>query len=72
MFYFQSLKAAQEEVEKALAMTEKEKALRIAAEQNLASIMNAPARDVDKVAEAEKDRSGLLPAVFLTAGILHC
>uniref|UniRef100_A0A8C5X9X8 Centrosomin N-terminal motif 1 domain-containing protein n=1 Tax=Malurus cyaneus samueli TaxID=2593467 RepID=A0A8C5X9X8_9PASS len=47
---------AQEEVEKALAMTEKEKALRIAAEQKLASIMNVPAKDVDKVTEAEKDR----------------
>uniref|UniRef100_A0A8C3RGL1 CDK5 regulatory subunit-associated protein 2 n=1 Tax=Cyanoderma ruficeps TaxID=181631 RepID=A0A8C3RGL1_9PASS len=52
----ENLKAAQEEVEKALAMTEKEKALRIAAEQKLASIMNAPARDVDKVTGAEKDR----------------
>ncbi|XP_032933407.1 CDK5 regulatory subunit-associated protein 2 isoform X2 [Catharus ustulatus] len=52
----ENLKAAQEEVEKALAMTEKEKALRIAAEQKLASIMNAPAKDVDKVTEAEKDR----------------
>ncbi|XP_033374273.1 CDK5 regulatory subunit-associated protein 2 isoform X4 [Parus major] len=52
----ENLQAAQEEVEKALAMTEKEKALRIAAEQKLASIMNAPAQDVDKVTEAEKDR----------------
>ncbi|KAL2298001.1 hypothetical protein Nmel_016961 [Mimus melanotis] len=52
----ENLKAAQEEVEKALAMTEKEKALRIAAEQKVASIMNAPAKDVDKVTEAEKDR----------------
>ncbi|KAF4789107.1 CDK5 regulatory subunit-associated protein 2 isoform X2 [Turdus rufiventris] len=52
----ENLKAAQEEAEKALAMTEKEKALRIAAEQKLASIMNAPAKDVDKVTEAEKDR----------------
>ncbi|KAM7003624.1 CDK5 regulatory subunit-associated protein 2 [Passerculus sandwichensis] len=52
----ENLKAAQEEVEKALAMTEKEKALRIAAEQKLASIINAPAKDVDKVTEAEKDR----------------
>ncbi|TRZ14730.1 hypothetical protein HGM15179_012394 [Zosterops borbonicus] len=52
----ENLKAAQEEVEKALAMTEKEKGLRIAAEQKLASIMNAPARDVDKVTGAEKDR----------------
>ncbi|XP_066057098.1 CDK5 regulatory subunit-associated protein 2 isoform X3 [Chamaea fasciata] len=52
----ENLKAAQEEVEKALAVTEKEKALRIAAEQKLASIMNAPGRDVDKVTGAEKDR----------------
>ncbi|XP_053852388.1 CDK5 regulatory subunit-associated protein 2 isoform X2 [Vidua macroura] len=52
----ENLKAAREEVEKALAMTEKEKALRIAAEQKLASIINAPAKDVDKVTEAEKDR----------------
>uniref|UniRef100_A0A8C9MV54 Centrosomin N-terminal motif 1 domain-containing protein n=1 Tax=Serinus canaria TaxID=9135 RepID=A0A8C9MV54_SERCA len=63
---------AQEEVEKALAMTEKEKALRIAAEQKLASIINAPAKDVDKVTEAEKDRSEVLPVMFLTAGILYC
>ncbi|XP_062361553.1 CDK5 regulatory subunit-associated protein 2 [Cinclus cinclus] len=52
----ENLKAVQEEVEKAHAMTEKEKALRIAAEQKLASIMSAPAKDVDKVTEAEKDR----------------
>ncbi|XP_038012179.1 CDK5 regulatory subunit-associated protein 2 isoform X2 [Motacilla alba alba] len=52
----ETLKAAQEEVEKALAVTEKERALRIAAEQKLASIINAPAKDVDKVTEAEKDR----------------
>ncbi|XP_039576070.1 CDK5 regulatory subunit-associated protein 2 isoform X2 [Passer montanus] len=52
----ENLKAAQEEVGKALAMTEKEKALRTAAEQKLASIINAPAKDVDKVTEAEKDR----------------
>ncbi|XP_058709574.1 CDK5 regulatory subunit-associated protein 2 [Poecile atricapillus] len=52
----ENLQAAQEEVEKALAMTEKEKTLRIAAEQKLASIMSAPAKDVDKVTEAEKDR----------------
>lgn len=59
-------------MEKALAMTEKEKALRIAAEQKLASIINAPAKDVDKVTEAEKDRSEVLPVMFLTAGILYC
>ncbi|XP_071309712.1 CDK5 regulatory subunit-associated protein 2 isoform X2 [Agelaius tricolor] len=52
----ENLKAAQEEVAKVLAMAEKEKALRIAAEQKLASIINAPAKDVDKVTEAEKDR----------------
>ncbi|KAM4647419.1 CDK5 regulatory subunit-associated protein 2 isoform 6-T6 [Amazona ochrocephala] len=50
------LKAAQEDVEKAVAMTEKEKALRIAAEQKLASIMNAPAKDEDMITGAEKDR----------------
>uniref|UniRef100_A0A8B9G008 CDK5 regulatory subunit-associated protein 2 n=1 Tax=Amazona collaria TaxID=241587 RepID=A0A8B9G008_9PSIT len=50
------LKAAQGDVEKAVAMTEKEKALRIAAEQKLASIMNAPAKDDDMITGAEKDR----------------
>lgn len=58
-------------MEKALAMTGKEKALRVAAEEKLASIMNAPAKDVDKVTEAEKDRSEL-SVMFLTAGILYC
>ncbi|XP_027585696.2 CDK5 regulatory subunit-associated protein 2 isoform X1 [Pipra filicauda] len=52
----ENLKAAQEDVEKAMAMTEKEKALRVAAEQKLSSIMNAPAKDVDMVTAAEKDR----------------
>ncbi|KAJ7403851.1 CDK5 regulatory subunit-associated protein 2 [Pitangus sulphuratus] len=52
----ENLKAAQEDVEKAVAMTEKEKALRMAAEQKLSSIMNAPAKDVDMVTAAEKDR----------------
>ncbi|XP_071430398.1 CDK5 regulatory subunit-associated protein 2 isoform X2 [Pithys albifrons albifrons] len=52
----ENLKAAQEDVEKAVAMTEKEKALRVAAEQKLSSIMNAPAKDVDMVTAAEKDR----------------
>ncbi|XP_075026516.1 CDK5 regulatory subunit-associated protein 2 isoform X6 [Calonectris borealis] len=37
-------------------MTEKEKALRIAAEQKLSSIMNAPAKDLDMITGAEKDR----------------
>ncbi|KAJ7414207.1 CDK5 regulatory subunit-associated protein 2 [Willisornis vidua] len=52
----ENLKAAQEDVEKAVAMSEKEKALRVAAEQKLSSIMNAPAKDVDMVTAAEKDR----------------
>uniref|UniRef100_A0A8C3JG32 CDK5 regulatory subunit-associated protein 2 n=1 Tax=Calidris pygmaea TaxID=425635 RepID=A0A8C3JG32_9CHAR len=47
---------AQDDMEKAIAMTEKEKALRIAAEQKLASIMNAPAKDLDMITGAEKDR----------------
>ncbi|KAM6047631.1 CDK5 regulatory subunit-associated protein 2 isoform 2-T2 [Chlamydotis macqueenii] len=51
-----NLKAAQEDVEKAIAMTEKEKALRIAAEQKLSSIMNAPPKDLDMITGAEKDR----------------
>ncbi|XP_014805888.1 PREDICTED: CDK5 regulatory subunit-associated protein 2 [Calidris pugnax] len=52
----ENLKAAQDDLEKAIAMTEKEKALRIAAEQKLASIMNAPAKDLDMITGAEKDR----------------
>ncbi|XP_075026514.1 CDK5 regulatory subunit-associated protein 2 isoform X4 [Calonectris borealis] len=55
-FLEENLKAAQEDVEKAIAMTEKEKALRIAAEQKLSSIMNAPAKDLDMITGAEKDR----------------
>ncbi|NXW17691.1 CK5P2 protein, partial [Circaetus pectoralis] len=55
-FLEENLKAAQEDVEKAIAITEKEKALRIAAEQKLSSIMNAPAKDVDMITGAEKDR----------------
>ncbi|NXY41624.1 CK5P2 protein, partial [Ceuthmochares aereus] len=55
-FLEENLKAAQEEVEKAVAVTEKEKTLRIAAEQKLSSIMNAPAKDLDMITEAEKDR----------------
>ncbi|NXW92343.1 CK5P2 protein, partial [Alopecoenas beccarii] len=56
-FLEENLKTAQEDVEKVIAMTEKEKALRIAAEQKLSSIMNAPAKDVDTITGAEKDRS---------------
>ncbi|KAM6316308.1 CDK5 regulatory subunit-associated protein 2 isoform 2-T2 [Podargus strigoides] len=52
----ENLKAAQEDAEKAIAVTEKEKALRIAAEQKLSSIMNAPAKNVDMITGAEKDR----------------
>ncbi|NXY75128.1 CK5P2 protein, partial [Glareola pratincola] len=55
-FLEENLKAAQDNVEKAIAMTEKEKALRIAAEQKLSSIMNAPAKDLDMITGAEKDR----------------
>ncbi|XP_065504651.1 CDK5 regulatory subunit-associated protein 2 [Caloenas nicobarica] len=55
-FLEENLKTAQEDVEKAIAMTEKEKALRVAAEQKLSSIMNAPAKDVDTITGAEKDR----------------
>ncbi|NWQ81222.1 CK5P2 protein, partial [Columbina picui] len=55
-FLEENLKTAQEDVEKAIAMTEKEKALRIAAEQKLSSIMNDPAKDVDTITGAEKDR----------------
>ncbi|KFM12684.1 CDK5 regulatory subunit-associated protein 2, partial [Aptenodytes forsteri] len=55
-FLEENLKASQEAVEKAIAMTEKEKALRIAAEQKLSSIMNAPGKDLDMIAGAEKDR----------------
>ncbi|KAM6243875.1 CDK5 regulatory subunit-associated protein 2 isoform 2-T2 [Porphyrio hochstetteri] len=52
----ENLQAAQGDVEKAFAMAEKEKALRIAAEQKLSSIMNAPAKDLDMITGAEKDR----------------
>ncbi|XP_031457454.1 CDK5 regulatory subunit-associated protein 2 isoform X2 [Phasianus colchicus] len=52
----ENLKAAQEEVEKAIAMAEKEKALRIVAEQRLSSLTNAPAKDLDMISGAEKDR----------------
>ncbi|XP_075572247.1 CDK5 regulatory subunit-associated protein 2 isoform X1 [Pelecanus crispus] len=55
-FLEENLKAAQEDVEKAAVMTEKEKALRIAAEQKLSSIMNASAKDLDMITGAEKDR----------------
>ncbi|XP_025067023.1 CDK5 regulatory subunit-associated protein 2 isoform X3 [Alligator sinensis] len=50
----ENLKAAQEEVEKAFAMTEREKVLRVAAEQKLFSVSNP--KDLDAVAGNEKDR----------------
>lgn len=59
-------------MEKATAMTEKEKALRTAAEQKLSSIMNAPAKDVDTITGAEKDRSELLLVMFLTTELVYC
>ncbi|NWZ20085.1 CK5P2 protein, partial [Asarcornis scutulata] len=52
----ENLKAAQEEAEKAIVMTEKEKALRMAAEQKLSSIPNVHAKDLHMIAEADKDR----------------
>ncbi|XP_032056416.1 CDK5 regulatory subunit-associated protein 2 [Aythya fuligula] len=52
----ENLKAAQEEAEKAIMMTEKEKALRMAAEQKLSSIPNVHAKDLHMIAEADKDR----------------
>uniref|UniRef100_A0A8C9F8Q2 Uncharacterized protein n=1 Tax=Pavo cristatus TaxID=9049 RepID=A0A8C9F8Q2_PAVCR len=52
----EEVSAAQEEVEKAIAMAEKEKALRIVAEQKLSSVTNAPARDLDVIVGAEKGR----------------
>uniref|UniRef100_A0A8B9ZK97 CDK5 regulatory subunit-associated protein 2 n=1 Tax=Anas platyrhynchos TaxID=8839 RepID=A0A8B9ZK97_ANAPL len=52
----ENLKAAQEEAEKAIVMTEKEKALRMAAEQKLSSIPSAPAKDLHMIAGADKDR----------------
>lgn len=59
-------------MEKATAMTEKEKALRTAAEQKLSSIMNAPAKDVDTITGAEKDRSEHLLVMFLTTELVYC
>lgn len=56
-------------------MTEKEKALRMAAEQKLSSIPNVHAKDLHMIAGADKDRSELLPVVFLTSGnflLLKC
>lgn len=52
-------------MEKAIAMAEKEKTLRIVAEQKLSSVTNAPAKDLDMIAGAE-DRSEHLLMIFLT------
>jgi len=46
-------------------MAEKEKTLRIVAEQKLSSVTNAPAKDLDMIAGAE-DRSEHLLMIFLT------
>ncbi|XP_073170426.1 CDK5 regulatory subunit-associated protein 2 isoform X8 [Lepidochelys kempii] len=53
----ENLKAAQEEVEKAFAMTEKEKVLRLAVEQKLSTITNTHPKELDSITELpEKDR----------------
>ncbi|XP_068770471.1 CDK5 regulatory subunit-associated protein 2 isoform X3 [Struthio camelus] len=52
----ENLKAAQEEVEKAIAVTTKEKVLRMAAEQKLAAFTNTHLKDLDVITGAEKDR----------------
>ena len=58
-------------MEKAIAMTEEEKALRIAAEQKLSSVTSAPAKDLGVITGAEKDRSEILPVMYRTTGILY-
>uniref|UniRef100_A0A8B9S908 CDK5 regulatory subunit-associated protein 2 n=1 Tax=Apteryx owenii TaxID=8824 RepID=A0A8B9S908_APTOW len=52
----ENLKAAQEEVEKAVAVTTKEQVLRMVAEQKLASLTNTHPKDLDVIMGAEKDR----------------
>ncbi|XP_039362013.1 CDK5 regulatory subunit-associated protein 2 isoform X3 [Mauremys reevesii] len=53
----ENLKAAQEEVEKAFAMTEREKVLRMAVEQKLSGVTNTHLKELDSIAELpEKDR----------------
>ncbi|XP_075761259.1 CDK5 regulatory subunit-associated protein 2 isoform X3 [Pelodiscus sinensis] len=53
----ENLKAAQEEVEKAFAMTEREKVLRMAVEQKLSAVTNTDLKEPDTIAElTEKDR----------------
>ncbi|XP_025969551.2 CDK5 regulatory subunit-associated protein 2 isoform X2 [Dromaius novaehollandiae] len=52
----ENLKAAQEEAEKAIAVTTKEQVLRMAAEQKLASLTNTHPKDLDVITGAEKDR----------------
>nr|XP_032653819.1 CDK5 regulatory subunit-associated protein 2 isoform X5 [Chelonoidis abingdonii] len=53
----ENLKAAQEEVEKAFAMTEREKVLRMAVEQKLSGVTNTHLKELDSITELpEKDR----------------
>ncbi|KAM7143946.1 CDK5 regulatory subunit-associated protein 2 isoform 2-T2 [Macrochelys suwanniensis] len=53
----ENLKTAQEEVEKAFAMTEREKVLRMAVEQKLSSVTNTHPKELDSITELpEKDR----------------
>ncbi|XP_074871230.1 CDK5 regulatory subunit-associated protein 2 isoform X4 [Carettochelys insculpta] len=53
----ENLKAAQEEAEKAFAMTEREKVLRMAVEQKLAAVTNSHPKALDGITElTEKDR----------------
>ncbi|KAM9117042.1 CDK5 regulatory subunit-associated protein 2 isoform 2-T2 [Pangshura tecta] len=53
----ENLKAAQEEVEKAFAMTEREKVLRMAVEQKLSGVTSTHLKELDSIAELpEKDR----------------
>ncbi|XP_050782840.1 CDK5 regulatory subunit-associated protein 2 isoform X2 [Gopherus flavomarginatus] len=53
----ENLKAAQEEVEKAFAVTEREKVLRLAVEQKLSGVTNTHLKELDSITELpEKDR----------------
>uniref|UniRef100_A0A452HKP2 CDK5 regulatory subunit-associated protein 2 n=1 Tax=Gopherus agassizii TaxID=38772 RepID=A0A452HKP2_9SAUR len=53
----ENLKAAQEEVEKAFAVTEREKVLRMAVEQKLSGVTNTHLKELDSITELpEKDR----------------
>uniref|UniRef100_A0A8C8SPC5 CDK5 regulatory subunit-associated protein 2 n=1 Tax=Pelusios castaneus TaxID=367368 RepID=A0A8C8SPC5_9SAUR len=61
----ENLKAAQEEAEKAFAMTEKEKVLRMAIEQKLASLTNAHPKALDGIPEL-KEKNRLLEQLTLS------